>query len=441
MGFAHAGQSVIHYRAAAAVEQNYQSDRMYPPFFSAMQVKEGWTDPRSGVECVSTQTTYPGSGPSTAQLSFTDAKRAFVRVKQEMRPLPLASMQSRYLNPWTVIADWAAAGDAQFVGRAQYRDYSRIVLSRMSPYGELRLFVDSKTGFPVKLDLEEKHYLWGQRRIEYLYANWTLSAGIMVAGSSFRLADGKTEISQTLGDVEMISRDTAPVLSLPATPTQSADALPLFLQPVALKIAQVGPKTYLLSNPGYTEAVTEIGNEIFMFDATQGEERARKDAEAIAKLFPGQHKVTVVVTDLAWPHVAGVRYWVASGATIIAHKAAREFLQSVVDRQWTLAPDLLEHRRKSVRLKFIGVDAAYSLAGGAISLHPIDGIGSEVALMGYLATDRFLWASDYIQTVAEPTAYTSEVWRAAQHNGLRPERTAAEHLPLTPWTKIEELQK
>ena len=81
------------------------------------------------------------------------------------------------------------------------------------------------------------------------------------------------------------------------------------------------------------------------------------------------------------------------------------------------------------------------LAGGAISLHPIDGIGSEVALMGYLVVDRFLWASDFIQTVAEPTAYASEVWRAVQREGLHPERTAAEHLPLTLWSKIEELQK
>ena len=217
--------------------------------------------------------------------------------------------------------------------------------------------------------------------------------------------------------------------------------MPLFLQPVDLKVSQVGPKTYLLSNPGYTEAVTEIGNEVFLLDATQGEERGRKDAEAIARLFPGKHNVTVVITDLAWPHVAGLRYWVASGATIIAHKAAREFLQSVVDRRWIASPDLLEQHRKTARLRFVGVDARYSLSGGAISLHPIDGIGSEVALMAYLPGDRFLWASDYIQTVAEPTAYALEVWRAAAREGLSPERTAAEHLPLTPWSRIDELRK
>jgi len=440
MGFARAGQSVIHYRAVAAVEQNYQSERTYPPFFSAMQVKETWLDPRSGVERVSVQTTYPGSGPSPAQILFTDANRAFLLSREQLRLLPRSYMQSRYLNPWNVIADWTAAGTVRFAGRQVYRDYSRIVLARTTPYGEHRLFIDAKTGFPVKLDLQEKHYLWGQRHIEYLYADWTQNAGVMIAGASFMLADGKTEISQTLGDVEMIAPEKAPLLALPEG-SPAADELPPFLQPFDLKVVQVGPKTYLLSNPAYTEAVTEIGDEVFLFDPTQGEERAKKDAAAIARLFPGQHKFTEVVTDLAWPHVAGVRYWVASGATIIAHQAAREFLQSVIDRRWTLAPDLLEQRRKTVRLKFVGINARYSAAGGAISLHPIDGIGSEVALMGYLMADRFLWASDFIQTVAEPAAYASEVWRAVQREGLHPERTAAEHLPLTPWSKIEELQK
>lgn len=358
-----------------------------------------------------------------------------------MNPLPRSSISSRYLNAWSVTADWTAAGDAAFAGHELYRDYQRVVLRRTTIDGEQRLFIDSKTGFPVKLDLQEMHYLWGQRQIEYLFTNWTLSAGIMVPGSSFRIADGKTEISQTVGDVELIAHDAAPSLSLPEGPAQSADVVPLFLQPLDLKVVQIGPKSYLLSNPGYTEAVTEVGNDVFLFDATQGEERARKDAAAISKLFPGGHKMTVVVTDLAWPHVAGVRYWVASGATIVSHKAAREFLQGVVDRRWVLAPDLLEQRRKTMKLKFVGVDATYSMASGAITLHPIDGISSEVALMGYLVSDRFLWASDYIQTVARPNAYATEVWKAAQRNGLRPERTAAQHLPLTPWTRIEELQK
>lgn len=71
-----------------------------------------------------------------------------------------------------------------------------------------------------------------------------------------------------------------------------------------------------------------MGDEVFLFDAARGEERSQKDAAIIARLFPGHKKIIVVVSDLAWPHIAGVRYWVANGATIVAHKAAYEFLQN-----------------------------------------------------------------------------------------------------------------
>src|SRR5262249_2348026 len=129
LGFDRAAQRVIHYHAVAADEQNYQSDRTYPPFFSAMQVKEGWFDARSGVERVSTQMTAPGGGQFPVQVSITDAKRAFGLAREHLNPAPRDSIQSRYLNPWAVIADWAAAGDARFAGLEQYRDYPRIVLS------------------------------------------------------------------------------------------------------------------------------------------------------------------------------------------------------------------------------------------------------------------------------------------------------------------------
>jgi hypothetical protein len=429
---------VLHYHAGAAAEMNFQSDRSYPPFFLAMEDSETWLDLVSGEEHTETRTTFPGAGPTPPQSTVTDASRAFALQDKNLNLLPETSMQERYLNPWTVLRDWSATGNVRFMGRERYRDYERVVLARSTPGGEQRLFLDPKSGFPVKLDFEEPHYLWGQRHVEYVYTTWLLNSGVMISGANFRLTDGAIEISQTIGDLDTVERGVAALPTLPAENGQKAEAWPKYLQPIDPQVTQIGPKTYLLKNPGYQEAVTAVGDEVFLFDATQGEERSRKDAAIIDKLFPEHKKVTVVVSDLAWPHIAGVRYWVANGATIVAHKGAREFLQSVVDRHWTLTPDLLEQRRARSKFNFVGVDAAFKLAPG-ISLHPIDGVGSEVALIAYLEPDRFLWASDFIQTAAEPTSYGWEVWRATQRDGIHPERTAAEHLPLTPWSKIEEL--
>src|SRR5258708_38208429 len=77
MGSARVGQSVIHCHAVAATVQNYESDRTYPPFFSAMNVNEVWFDPQTGVDRISTLTTYPGTGTFPSQVTLRDAARAF----------------------------------------------------------------------------------------------------------------------------------------------------------------------------------------------------------------------------------------------------------------------------------------------------------------------------------------------------------------------------
>ena len=225
---------------------------------------------------------------------------------------------------------------------------------------------------------------------------------------------------------------------------QPIAALPRFLQPIPPKQIQIVDKTWMLSNPGYNEVVAEIDGEIFIFDSTQGEARAALDADAIHKLFPGQHKINVVVTDLAWPHIAGVRYWVAQGATIIAHTANRDFLQKVIDRRWTASPDSLEQLRtknpRAARLDFVAVNTPTPFAHGKLRLAPLDGIGSEVALMAFLPNDKFLWASDFIQTLDSPSQYAKEVIEAAQRASIQPERVAAEHLPISNWADILKAQ-
>lgn len=156
-----ASQSMIHYHAIAASEQNYQSDRTYPPFFSAMDVEEAWFDPQSDTGQVSTQTTFPGSGASPMNVVITDATGAFGLAEGHLNPLPVMFMQSRNLNPWAVVDDWIAAGGARFAGTETYRDYLRYVLIRHAPSGEQRLFIDPKSGFPSSSTLRKRTIFGG----------------------------------------------------------------------------------------------------------------------------------------------------------------------------------------------------------------------------------------------------------------------------------------
>jgi hypothetical protein len=438
MGMSRLGDRIIHAHAALATEENYQSDRYYPPFFFSMSNLESWFGGPNAVEHIKGQTVFPGAGPFPTE-TVRDSRFSYAIRENKPVLLPHSELQERYLNPWAVVRDWSQAEDVRFAGREVYRDYPRVVLARNTQDGEHRLFLDEKTGFPVKLDLEESHYLWGQRHVEYVYSTWIEQNSIQMSGSSFRVADGDVELSETLGSFElMAASDTASLLEMPPPPAGPVPDQPAFLTPETPKVEQVSASTYLLTDPGYAEAVTLVNGEIYVFDATQGEGRARLDAEQIAKLFPGKHNINVVVTDLAWPHVAGLRYWVANGATIISHRSARPFLEQIIGRQWTRKPDQLQQHR--AKFNFIGIDRQQSFADGKITLVPIDGIGSEIALTGFIADDHFLWASDYIQDIENPTAYATDVWNAVQRAHLQPKQVAAEHVPLTDWDKIASLQ-
>ncbi len=437
MGYAQAGDRVLHYQLTFSDLQNYQSERTYPPYIDIMAAGEAWFSPRSGVLRMDSQPVYPGFPMPRSSAVYADQSGAMI-TRGRATAIPRSELKFRNLNAWAVLYDWMHSSRVRVIGRENYRDYPRLVLARETNEGEQRLFLDPKSGLPVKLDYNEPHYLWGQRHIEYVFGLWQMQGELLVNAAAFRLADGEVELSATVGEGNLVADAADLKLQMPGV-NEPAEAWPLFLRPTAPRVLQVTANTYLLSNRGFTEAVTLANNEIFIFDATQGDERARQDAAEIAKLFPGNHKINVVVTDLAWPHVAGVRYWVAQGATVIAHPAARAFLQSVVDRGWTLNADTLEKNRKSAKFHFVAVSSKTAFAAGKLELAPIDGIGSETVLMGYIPADHFLWSSDYIQSITEPSQYAKEVLRAVRREGWLPQQAAAEHVPLFPWEKILQL--
>jgi hypothetical protein len=439
-GFPRSGGTVLKTVAFDVKAHAYESDRMYPPVLAEVARLDHWFDPASGVERVASHATLGGyefgvGSIGDARASYSVRDTALIPSEETHS----AMYETRPLNVWAVLDDWIRASDVRVEGRCDYRDYARTVLSRRGIRGTERLFLDPKSGYPTKLDRVEPHYLWGQIHVEFVYSTWQRIGSAHLPGGTFRVEDGLTAITRTYGSRRLVSRDSAPSLKLPVRDAAMGLAIPVFLVPSRPDTVRVSATTFLLRNRGYTETVTLVRDTVFVFDATQGDERVRQDSSWIAALFPGRHPIVVVVTDLAWPHVAGVRAWVARGATIVSHRAARSFLADVVNRRWTLAPDLLERRRDRVTFRFRPVDDSLALGGGDILLFPIDGAASEVALAAFVRPDRFLWASDFIQDVTAPSQYLDDVFAAVARAGVSPVKVAAEHAPLVAWDRVAPL--
>ncbi|HET7321010.1 MAG TPA: hypothetical protein VFI96_00770 [Longimicrobiaceae bacterium] len=432
---------VLHLETADAEVQDFQSDRTYAPFLSLYVLRDVWFDPATGAEQVSGKTLFVGS-TSSAPSWVSTAGDVFMRRGATLLAVPQMARYTeprRLLDVAAVLHDWSASGGARVVGLCEARDFPRLTLSRQTAHGEERLYLDPESFLPVVLRRTEPHYLWGDEAVEYVYSNWMRVDGASVAMTSFRVVDGAPEFSRTVTRAALLPADSAPAFAPPPVAPHPTTAPPSGSPAPRVDTVRVAPNAFLLVNRAYTSAVALARDTVFVLDATMSEPRARQDSAWIGTLFPGQHPLVVVVTDLAWPHVAGVRFWVANGATIVSHRTSRDFLQRVVERRWTLEPDLLEQRRARAPFRFRAVEEGLDLAGGALQLRTIGGIGSEGALMAFLPASGFLWAGDFVQDTKAPTAYALEVYAATRHAGFQPSSVAAMHIPLTPWDGLEEV--
>lgn len=422
--------------ATDVVSMDYQSDRPYPPYLWASRQQRVLVGRRHGSVRLEMS-----MGPTTVAMLSDTGRNAVVspRGAQFVPRRTPNFTDERAMDPWTVLGDWSAAADVRVVGRCRYRDFDRLVIARGRGPAEERLFLDPQTGYPIKLERRETHALWGDVLAEYTWSIWTPVAGsrALAPQYTFRVVDGEVSQQRHVPRFAFLPADSASLFEFPAAATPLTE-----LPPAVPDTVRVGPQTFLLRTPSYTNVVTLQRDTVWVLDAQTNAGRAREDSLWIGRLFPGKYPVVVIVTDLAWPHIGGVRYWVAQGALVASRDRFRPFLERVVGREWRLEPDALTRRRSAAPFRFRAIRDGALFAGGAVRVVPIDGAGSEGALMVYLPNERFLYAGDFVQSGGPDSfsrVYAEEVFAAAARAGLAPTHYAAMHVPLTEWERLPRL--
>ena len=406
----------------------FQADRMYDPTPFRSTAARFLVDVQTGVAGRYSQPNVPAGATLPPGVPAAPTLRSM--------------LNDQPMDPWVVVGDWLKEPNVNVRQECYYREFWRTVVDRTRSDGvDEHLYLDTKSGFPVKLERREPHALYGDVLAEYVWTTWLKAGNAAAPRSAFRLEDGTTDRAWTHAGYALVERDSLATLLAQGNVTPTSPPTPAAWNVV--DTIRVNASTFLLTTPIYTNVVSLQSDTVFIFDAQQDEARARTDSAWIGKLFPGRHPLVLVVTDLAWPHIGGVRYWVANGVPVITHRMSQGFLEDVINRRWTLKPDLLEQRRARAKLKMRVIEGPLTLGNGRVKLHPIDGVASEGALMGYFPADKFLYAGDYIQKSSfgpmRPgfirLIYMDEVVAAVRKAGFAPETFAAMHMNTTSWAE------
>lgn len=165
---------------------------------------------------------------------------------------------------------------------------------------------------------------------------------------------------------------------------------------------------------------------------------AKVIAEA-KRRYPGVPIKAVISTSDSWPHLAGVREYVAAGIPLYALDINRPILERTLAAPHTVQPDTLQRHPAKANFHLVAGKTTIGAGPNRLEIYPIHGETSERQLMVYFPGHKLLYGSDPFQ--GAPGNFTfpqqvSELTGAVAREDLDVERFYMMHIAVTPWPEL-----
>lgn len=266
--------------------------------------------------------------------------------------------------------------------------------ARSTPQGtEVSFTVDGK--YRVIGNLNQQHLLervrtWidspvvGDLPIEVIYSGYRDFGGVQFPSHIAQMTGGHPSL-----DLWIVSVTANPRLDL-SVPEDVSEALP-----VAMDAQRLAEGVYLLSGRGTSNSlVIEMRDHLVVCEANS-EAQSLGVIAKLKEMFPSKPIRYIVNTHHHWDHSAGLRMYVAAGATIVTHEQNRAWFEQALSAPRTLNP--LRRPQAASRSRFLTVGDRGELTDGqrVLELHVITGNRQAAGmLMVSLPNERLLFEAD-----------------------------------------------
>lgn len=159
-------------------------------------------------------------------------------------------------------------------------------------------------------------------------------------------------------------------------------------------------------------------------------------AEA-GRRFPGVPIKAVITTSDAWPHIGGLREYVAHGVPVYLVDRTLPLLQRFLSATRTRFPDALARAPRKPEFHLVSKKLVLGTGPNRVELYPLRGETTERQMMAYFPGHKLLYGSDAFQKLPDGKYFIPQtVWEVV--NAVEREHLAVEnffmmHVPLTPW--------
>ena len=207
------------------------------------------------------------------------------------------------------------------------------------------------------------------------------------------------------------------------------------------KIVAVAPNVALL--PGnWNVLLVKQPDGIVIFEGPISSHYSETVIAAAKSKFPGTSIKAVITTSDAWPHIGGMREYVARKIPVYALDLTLPILGRLMKAPRTTDPDALAKTAAAPIFRPVGRPVTLGTGALRIDLIPVRGEMGERMMIAYLPGQKLAYSSDLIQPGRTPGSFfmpgmIAEVATAlAREKAGEPTTVVGMHLMPTTWAQV-----
>jgi hypothetical protein len=192
---------------------------------------------------------------------------------------------------------------------------------------------------------------------------------------------------------------------------------------------------------GWNTTLVKQSDGIVVIEAPIASGYSAKVMAEAERRWPGVPIKAAVSTSDSWPHIAGVREYVARGIPVYALDLNLPILQRLVSAPRTLFPDLLAKSPRAADFRPVSERTVLGDGPNRLELYPFRGETSERQMMVYFPEHKLLYGSDpFQQDQLGMYFYPQTVWElkhAVEREKLQVDTFFMMHMGPTPWSDLD----
>jgi hypothetical protein len=191
--------------------------------------------------------------------------------------------------------------------------------------------------------------------------------------------------------------------------------------------------------PGnFNTAIIRQDDGVVILEAPVSSDYSRSVIAEAHHRFPDLPIKAVISTSDSWPHIGGVREYVAQGIPVYALDLNQSILERLIAAPHRSEPDALaQHPRKPI-FRIVSNKTFIGRGANRLELYPIRTESGERMIMAYFPEHHLLYASDLAQPFKSGSwipQYLFELNTAVQREKLVVDRAFAMHMTPFAWSE------